>query len=210
MIDNGSSDGSPELLEKDPRITLLKSATNLGFAGACNLGIASSRSQYVVLANSDLLFTPRWLSRLISAIELNDRIGLVGPITNMAAGFQKEILKKYTSDEGLIANSEMTNRANRGFLLEVPFLIFFCVLIKRSVIDLIGELDASFGLGGCDDFDFCLRSNNAGFACAIDRSTFVHHTCSQTYASNHMDYNKLLLEARDGFIKKWGLRPPFP
>ena len=40
LVDNGSADGSPEkLLANAPEIRLIRNATNLGFAGGCNVGI---------------------------------------------------------------------------------------------------------------------------------------------------------------------------
>lgn len=208
VVDNGSTDGSLGFLEKEKDITLIKSTTNLGFAGACNLGIEATAARYVVLANSDLIFTPHWITNLIFASSLNRRIGLIGPVTNKASGFHVEVAKKYNDDDEMLENASIIRQKNIGFLVEVPFLIFFCVLIHRPVIDKIGLLDDSFGLGGCDDLDYSFRANQAGFCCAIDRSTFIHHACSKTYSSNKMDYNRLLIEAREKFKKKWG--PEFP
>lgn len=43
------------------------------------------------------------------------------------------------------------------------FLVFFCMMIDRKVIDQIGLLDESFGMGGCDDIEYCYRADQAGF-----------------------------------------------
>lgn len=55
VIDNGSTDGSAELIEKKfgNKIRMLKQDTNLGFAGGVNVGIKQSKSDYVMLLNSD-------------------------------------------------------------------------------------------------------------------------------------------------------------
>ena len=46
VVDNGSVDGSPEkLLENMPEIRLIRNATNLGFAGGCNVGIRDALSR---------------------------------------------------------------------------------------------------------------------------------------------------------------------
>lgn len=79
VVDNASTDGSVELLrEQFPQVCLLEAGGNLGFAGGCNLGIRSSRSDYVVLANNDTVVEPGWLRALVEVAESDPRVGLVG------------------------------------------------------------------------------------------------------------------------------------
>ncbi len=208
VVDNGSTDGTIELLKNYPAITVLKSAENVGFAGACNIGLKAAASPFVVLANNDLIFTPGWLCSLIATANLNKRIGLVGPLTNAAAGLHVEPFTPYASTVELDAWSASLKEKNFGLVHEVPFLIFFCVLIKREVISTLGPLDESFGLGGCDDIDYSFRAAAAGYCCALDRSVFIHHACSRTYRANNLDLKHLLLEARARFKKKWGSLAP--
>lgn len=54
VVDNGSTDGSPELVtEKFPQVGLLRLDRNYGFCGAVNRGIAESKTTYVILLNND-------------------------------------------------------------------------------------------------------------------------------------------------------------
>ena len=89
IVDNGSTDGTQEYIKKQKGIKLLETKTNLGYAGACNVGMPTSDSEYIVISNNDIIFTPNWLIHLVETAELNPRIGLVGPITNRAAGHHK-------------------------------------------------------------------------------------------------------------------------
>jgi len=205
IVDNGSTDGTREYIEKNKYARLIKTKSNLGYAGACNVGMQTSNSKYIILSNNDILFTPGWLSKLIETAELNSRIGLVGPITNLAAGSHKEMLRSYKTDSQMLFQAAELRKINHGLVHEVPWLVFFCTLIKRSVYEKIGLLDDSFGLGGHDDLDYSMRARSAGYCCVIDRSVFVHHYCSITYKSNKMEYNRLLSEARKKFCDKWGL-----
>jgi GT2 family glycosyltransferase len=208
VVDNGSTDGTIELLKNYPAITVLKSPKNVGFAGACNIGLEATDSPFVALANNDLIFTPGWLRSLIATANLNKRIGLVGPLTNAAAGLHVEPFTPYASTAEMITLAASLKEKNAGLVHEVPFLIFFCVLIKREVISALGPLDESFGLGGCDDIDYSFRAAAAGYCCALDRSVFIHHACSRTYQANNLDLKHLLLEARERFKKKWGPLAP--
>jgi GT2 family glycosyltransferase len=54
LVDNASAECSPDLFsEKFPQIRLIKSASNLGFAGGNNLGIANASGDVILLLNSD-------------------------------------------------------------------------------------------------------------------------------------------------------------
>ena len=53
VVDNDSSDGSPEAVERDfPAVRLVRSGGNLGFARANNIGIRMSKGRYLALVNS--------------------------------------------------------------------------------------------------------------------------------------------------------------
>ncbi len=203
VVDNGSTDGTREFIETQKDIKLIKTKKNLGYSGACNLGIDASDSDYILISNNDVMFTPYWLTRLIHTAELSPSIGIVGPITNSAAGPHVQPYEPYEDFPDLLNKSQDLYRKNRGSILMVPVLVFFCTLIKRKTIDTIGVLDPDLGLGGCDDFDYCFRANMAGMECILDKSVFIHHFCSRTYRGNEFDYWGLNKESIDRFNKKW-------
>lgn len=69
VVDNGSSDGSAEMVEaKYPNAVLCRESTNLGFAEACNRGIRVSRGDWVVMLNNDAVAQPGWAEALVQAI----------------------------------------------------------------------------------------------------------------------------------------------
>jgi SAM-dependent methyltransferase len=43
------------------------------------------------------------------------------------------------------------------------FLIFFCTMIKKEVFNKIGYINENFNTGGCEDIEFCLKAEQAGF-----------------------------------------------
>jgi len=203
IVDNGSTDGTREFIDTQKDIRLIKSDSNLGYAGACNLGIKNSDSKYIVISNNDILFTPNWLSHLIETSEISDEVGLVGPVTNHASGFHRQPHKSYTTNLDLFREAARIRMKNKGNFMFVPVLIFFCTLIKRKTVEQIGILDPNLGLGGCDDLDYSFRARMAGIQLILDLSVFVHHFCSKTYTSNDLNYINLLQESRDRYNKKW-------
>lgn len=81
VVDNGSTDGSPELVERDyPGVVLLRQHTNLGFAGGVNVGIHHALAydaRYVALFNNDAVAQPGWLQALIDEAEAHPEAGMV-------------------------------------------------------------------------------------------------------------------------------------
>jgi len=203
IVDNGSTDGTREWVELQKDIKLIKTKTNLGYAGACNVGMPTPLPEYIVFSNNDIIFTPNWLSHLINTAEAHKNIGIVGPVTNKAAAYHVQSHRSYNNDLELFKESKRIYLENKGRALIVPALVFFCTLVKRKTIEVIGFLDPSLGLGGCDDFDYSLRINRFGLTCVLDLSVFVHHFCSRTFSLNDLDYKKLSLESIDKFNKKW-------
>ncbi len=57
VVDNASTDGTPELVAADfPEVRLLRSAKNLGAVGGRNLGIRAARGDYLILIDDDAHF----------------------------------------------------------------------------------------------------------------------------------------------------------
>jgi GT2 family glycosyltransferase len=70
VVDNGSTDGTADLLARDhPEVRLLRSPVNRGFAGGMHLALAQVRTPYAVLLNNDAVPEPGFLGALLRAAE---------------------------------------------------------------------------------------------------------------------------------------------
>lgn len=68
VVDNGSEDGSAEMVAAEfPDVTLLRETENLGFAEACNRGIAKSAGTWAVMLNNDTVVDERFVEALSAA-----------------------------------------------------------------------------------------------------------------------------------------------
>ena len=80
VVDNASSDGSPEMVEAEfPEVELVRSTENLGFAKANNLGIQRSTGSLIALVNSDVVVHPECFQRLGAFLGNHPEVGLAGP-----------------------------------------------------------------------------------------------------------------------------------
>lgn len=184
-IDNGSQAEEFKLVENEfTRLKIDFSAIvfekNQGFAKAINAGLKRSESLYVVLMNNDVVVTDGWLEKLIEILESNKEIGLVSPVTDHSASICQwrrlsNILKLGIHDQP----EKYFNNQPSSFYVVTSNVAFFCMLLKREVINKIGLLDEGFVIWGNDN-DYNNRARFAGFKTAIALNCFVYHTHSVT------------------------------
>src|SRR5258708_30875116 len=77
VVDNGSTDGSAEMLVKEfPSVLLIRNTENRGFCAAINQGILLARGRYVALLNNDAEAEPDWLAALVRGAESGSGVGM--------------------------------------------------------------------------------------------------------------------------------------
>lgn len=78
VVDNGSTDGSADYIEKHfPEVQLVRHDKNRGFAGGVNGGIKVAQGEYVALLNDDAEPEPSWLAELVKVMETEPKVGFV-------------------------------------------------------------------------------------------------------------------------------------
>lgn len=202
LVDNGSDNETrnylQQLAQQNGNITLIRNKENLGFVKAVNQGLRESNAPYVCVVNNDTVVTDGWLSRLMDLAEGRPEIGLVTP--------QSESPGRLTVDEyaKLLA-------LKKGEHIETNQCLWFCVLVKREVIDKVGYLDEIYGMGGFDDADFAMRAHKIGYKCTTACDAYVYHVWHASFkkAGNR---EKLVKRNEKIFFDKWGkfLRIAYP
>lgn len=211
FVDNGSADGTPGYLQglarDHKRVTLIRNDVNLGFARACNQGLAAARGRHLVLLNSDTVVTHGWLEKLVAVAESRPRAGLVGPVTNNISGLQRLEQVGYDQESlaGLAAFAAAESARHEGEVERTMRLTGMCLLIKRELLARLGGLDEVFGLGNYEDNDYCLRAHLAGYECLIARGVFIHHFGSRSFAAAGIDYAAQIQRQWSVFKAKWGI-----
>jgi len=193
-VDNGSADGTVQWLERNS-INYIENKQNMGFGYACNQGIMSSYSDYVVILHNDVVVTSRWLESLINHMEKDPSLGIIGPCTNLGALSQR-IPVDYEMVYQLESFAWRRYQENKGKSEPVEYLGGLCLLIPRWLINNIGLFDTRLK-GGFESWDLCLRSRLAGYKVAVARDVFVHHFGGRPSPS--------IEESGRLFSQKWGI-----
>lgn len=207
VIDNGSTDGTVERLQKlaasDCRLRLILNMENRGFAAGCNQGIAAACGEFIVLLNNDVVVTPEWLSGLLECHRSHSLAGIVGPMTNRASGVQVVAEPEYAMPEGLDGFSRRFRSANRFRFVPSRRIVGFCMLFHRSLLEKTGLLDEQFGTGNYEDDDICLRAAVEGYRNVVAGDVYLHHYGSVSFIGNRIDYRSALARNAALFREKW-------
>jgi len=202
IIDNGSSDGTPEYLADlkgsstcDIKIVLNKE--NKGFVGGMNQGIELSDAQFVCLANNDLIFTRGWLEEIVSVFEKDARIGVLNPNSN-------NLGVKPSPGESLDDLADELRKKYKGVFAEMPFCIGFCLCIRREVIEKVGGLSEEFHPIFFEDTDYSMKALKAGFIIGVAKAAYVWHKEHASFKQMGSKREEFFVKSRETFRKKWG------
>jgi len=183
VVDNGSTDGSPEMVKKEsPRVRLIENEENLGFAKAVNQGIKRAKGEYILLLNSDVIMKSGALREMLNFAERHPLAGiiggkLVGPDGSIQASVyhfptilravrefwfgQKDAYQKYAPQVDKPAIVDAVTGA--------------AMLIPKKIIDEVGLLDERYFMY-FEDLDYCRRVKKTGYRTYyLPQVEFVHY-----------------------------------
>ncbi|WFD11394.1 glycosyltransferase [Tepidibacter hydrothermalis] len=211
IIDNNSQDNTPiylkELEKQHSNITIVLNEQNYGFAKGNNVGIKKAKGDYIILLNNDTVVTRGWITAFIKHLEKDDKLGLVGPVTNYA-GNEAMINVSYRNMKEMDRFAQRYTLANFNKLYnDINMLIMFCVAMKKELINEVGYLDEHFRIGMFEDDDFSYRVKNAGYKIAYVKDIFIHHYGSASFKKlGRQKFIELFNENKKIFEKKWNIK----
>jgi GT2 family glycosyltransferase len=204
VADNGSTDGSPELLARDyPEVQVLALGENRGFAGACNAGMQAAQGTPVVLLNNDTEADPRWLAEVVAAFERHPEAGIVA--SKMLLFDRRDIFHTagdFYRVDGIPGNRGVWQRDTGQYDRE-EYVFSACggsTAYRKTMLDQVGLLDEDFFFS-CEDLDLAWRAQLAGWRCVYAPRAVVYHKLSATgggvTASFYDGRNFIYLLAKD-------------
>jgi GT2 family glycosyltransferase len=202
VVDNGSTDGSPEMVAQAfPAVHLVTSEENLGFAAGNNLALReisnlkSQIPQYVWLLNPDAEVQAGATAALVSALDANPRAGVAGAKLLYPDGslqqsaFRFPGLLQLTCDlfplPARFYETSLNGRyPRRLYEGQAPFPVDHplgaAMMVRAETITEVGLLDEGFWMY-CEEIDWCWRMRQAGWwAYCVPAAQVVHHAGRST------------------------------
>ena len=175
VVDNGSDDGSLELL-RDRGVATLPLGRNTGFAAAANRGIEAVRSEAVALVNTDVELDPGWLEQAVGRLEGDDGLGSVA--TKMVLLDEPDVVDDAGDElrrDG-VAHQRGHGRPDDG-RWDAPGEAFSAcagaAVYRRAAVLAAGGFDERL-FSYLEDVDLGLRLRLAGWRCAYEPAVARH------------------------------------
>jgi GT2 family glycosyltransferase len=225
VLDNGSADGSPEMVAHCfPEVRLVRSGENLGFGRANNRLAAESRADYLLLLNSDVILTEDVVTPLVAELRADQQLIAVGPrlvhpdgrvqysaqrLPTLSYEFARVLRGRrlgraikplFDSRARLDAVHEFLLTQRRSEARTTEFLWATCWLVRRDDVLADGLFDESFPMYD-EDLDFCRRAKRRGRTLKyVPSAEMIHLGGASSQASGAKE--RLMSKARRRYYRR--------
>jgi GT2 family glycosyltransferase len=178
VVDNGSSDGSAEMVRREfAQVNLLANQDNRGFAAANNQAMALAKGRYILLLNSDTIVLDRAIERTVAYADKHRDTAVIGcRVLNPDGTLQNScfmfpsILNWFlfaTYLYRLFPRSRFFGREQMTWWLradsrDVDVVTGCFMLVRKEAIDQVGPMDERFFMYA-EETDWCYRFKARGW-----------------------------------------------
>ena len=218
VVDNDSRDKSIDYLKPlFPGVIFIQNEQNLGFAKACNQGLAPSRGRYVIFLNPDTIVPENCFRDCIDFLERHPEAGALGcRMLDGSGKFLAESKRAFPSPltslyklfgfARVFPRSRTFARYHLGHLSadqtnEVDVLAGAFFMCKREVLDKVGSFDENFFMYG-EDVDLSYRIQKAGWKNYYFAGVSIIHFKGESTRKGSMNYVRMFYQAMSIFVRK--------
>ncbi|MFD3000928.1 glycosyltransferase family 2 protein [Pontibacter toksunensis] len=212
VVDNASPTDDPAIIEERyPTVKLLRSSSNLGYAGGNNLGIQQAKGKYLLFLNNDTEVDPGFLEPLVELFESNPQAGVASP---KIIYYGTDKLIQYAGSSGInpwtgrskgIGSHEKDN-GQYSVSRQTALADGAAMMVPKKVIDQVGVMPELYFLY-YEELDWCEMIKRAGYTCHYVADATIYHKESVSVGkfsvlkTYYMNRNRLLFIRRN--VKGW-------
>jgi GT2 family glycosyltransferase len=186
VIDNGSTDGTLEVLVRLARATLtvIPLGHNTGTTFSRNIGLRMARGEFVAILDSDIeIRTPGTFAQVLGFLRQHPDVGIAAPQLNFPSGrFQKtvDVFPTVTHKARRFLHLRaMEDAEGRDAAAKAPRDVDYAVsafwMLPRALTERAGLLDERIFYAP-EDVDYCLRAALAGYRVVyLPAIVAIHH-----------------------------------
>lgn len=203
VVANGVTPEARGPLESREDIVLVRSGTNLGFAGGNNLAGRVARGRYLVFLNDDSTIEPGCIDRLVTTAERHAGVGAVGARILAADGLLQEAGSVLWDD----GHATHVGRGLTGgtwafsYVRDVDYVSANGLLVRRDAWEEVGGFDERYYPAYFEDADLCMGLRRNGHRVLYEPRARLRHLESQSTSPRYRNF--LMGRNRRRFITKW-------
>jgi GT2 family glycosyltransferase len=209
-VDNGSDDGSVAAIRRRfPKLPVLETGTNLGYAGGNNVGIRHALdrgAELICVLNNDVLVSPGFLEPLVQACVGSRGRAVCTPMICEAVhpdriwALGAAVDRRNGSPIRLHAGEAMAEWAGAA-PYEVDYASGTAMLLPRQALEAVGLMDEAFFLY-FEEMDWALRARHVGYRHLAVPSAVIWHKVSATLGQTSPPVEYYMLRNHLRFIAR--------
>lgn len=210
VCDNGSTDGSVEMIRKEfPQVIFIDNKKNLGFAAGNNPGIKRAKGRYILLLNTDTEVQNNTFRVMLEFMDSHPEVGastckLLLPDGSMDPACHRGFPTPWASLtylsklEKLFSKSRLFGQYHQGYkdlsrIHEVDCIVGAFFLVRREVVKEVGLLDEDYFMYA-EDIDWAYRIRQAGWKIMYNPTVTILHKKKQSGRSNVLRERRVMTE----------------
>jgi glycosyltransferase involved in cell wall biosynthesis len=215
VIDDGSTDGTLDIVRSYGDRLQLITQQNQGSAVARNAGLAAACGEYIAFLDSDDVWLPGKLSLQVRYLQDHPDIGMIyarwqvwkpgadGRFSPAASMVGELAAGESLADGPGVVDEQSGWLYNR--LLFTSLLHTITVLARRELVETVGRFNADLKRG--QDYDYWLRTSRVTEIRQLDRVLALYRVHGEGCVTKwpQQNYEKLVVE---GALQRWGLEGP--
>jgi N-acetylglucosaminyl-diphospho-decaprenol L-rhamnosyltransferase len=223
VVDAGSSDGTPEAIEREFEQVRVLKRDNRGFAASNNVGLGLARGRYVLLLNPDVEIRSGSLGELVTAMDERPGVGMASVVQRGSDGELQTSIRRFPSPlrsfgESLFAAywpvfrtaQELETRPERYRHEDrADWLVGAFLIARREAVEAVGPLDERFFLYS-EEIDWCYRFWQAGWPVVhLPTMAITHHAGKRSRGDlmAQLSHSRLLFADKHyGSARRVGIR----
>jgi N-acetylglucosaminyl-diphospho-decaprenol L-rhamnosyltransferase len=191
VVDSASNDGSVEMVQQAfPRVKLIASDENLGYAAGNNIGAAQASGRYLLILNPDTQIIGDAPTQMLDYLDSHPQVGAVGPQLRYADGSPQSSRRRFPTLVTAFCESTLLHQwfpnnpsAQRYHMTDqstdqtqpVDWVVGAAFMIRRTVWDQVGPFDEAYFMY-FEELDWCRRCRQEGWEILyLPTAVVMHH-----------------------------------
>lgn len=177
IVDNASTDRTPELLDRLEGALILRNDENVGFVEAVNQAASRARGRHLLLLNNDAELLPGSLSAAVSTLESGESIGAVGGRIVLLDGRLQEAGSLVWADGSCAGygRGEDPEAGEFRFRRPVDYCSGAFLLTPLERFRALGGFDTVYSPAYYEESDYCLRLQDQGLQVVYEPFAVIRH-----------------------------------